>query len=433
MNQKQPEEKPDGNFFHRLDKSAILTVVGIILLFSGSVIVTLIAPRYVDPTWTSPSSSYQVQMYEVSDPNLYISSASGHSSTLQFVYHIKENFTLLLFQESEYSRIVAPDHLKKYITAYNEPVLTLTSKLLLLRSPEKSDHFDAIAAAGQLRTSIVNEWEKNHPKWKEEGTSKPNIQIMELYEPDSHDAFALALTDGMIENWVDHDFRILDETPMQNYHKDSGVIYVRNPSEFRITNIKTGNVNDWVYDPKGEAIQGLDALKSHPAGFHSRAELIAAGEHIYAIEGCWYCHTDQTRTLVQDVMLNGSDSHPAPPSTASEYIYQKITFPGTRRIGPDLSRVGVKRSSRDWHKTHFQFPQTASKGSIMPAFRHFFDDDPRGTSKNTEGIPNYQFEAIFQYLMTKGTRITPPTQAWWLGKDPVGTKEIIEGRGHLNP
>jgi cytochrome c oxidase cbb3-type subunit 2 len=44
------------------------------------------------------------------------------------------------------------------------------------------------------------------------------------------------------------------------------------------------------------------------------------------------------------------------------------------------------------------------------------------------GIPNYQFEAVFQYLMTKGTRITPPTESWWLGKDPIDTKAIIEGK-----
>ena len=64
----------------------------------------------------------------------------------------------------------------------------------------------------------------------------------------------------------------------------------------------------------------------------------------------------------------------------------------------------------------------------MPSFRHFFDEDPRGTSKNLIGIPNYRFEAIYQYLMTKGTRITPPNQAWWLGRDPVKTIEIIEGK-----
>jgi cytochrome c oxidase cbb3-type subunit 2 len=67
----------------------------------------------------------------------------------------------------------------------------------------------------------------------------------------------------------------------------------------------------------------------------------------------------------------------------------------------------------------------------MPSFKHFFDYDPRGTAPATVGIPNYQFEAVYQYLMTKGTRITPPTQAWWLGKDPVNTKAIIEGKRKL--
>jgi len=63
----------------------------------------------------------------------------------------------------------------------------------------------------------------------------------------------------------------------------------------------------------------------------------------------------------------------------------------------------------------------------MPAFRHFFDSDPRGTSKNPYGIPNYKFEAIYHYLMTKGSRITSPDKGWWLGKDSVNTLEIIEG------
>lgn len=68
----------------------------------------------------------------------------------------------------------------------------------------------------------------------------------------------------------------------------------------------------------------------------------------------------------------------------------------------------------------------------MPSFRHFFDFDPRGTSpQHTIGVPNYKFEAIYQYLMTKGTRITAPSEGWWIGKDPVNTIEIIEGRRKL--
>ena len=217
----------------------------------------------------------------------------------------------------------------------------------------------------------------------------------------------------------------------QPYHQDYGVVYVQNPREFRYSTFHYGQDEHWRYDPMGRPIRNLEELKQPLFGFFSRQELISYGEHIFAIEGCWYCHTDQTRTLIQDVVINGSDSFPAPPSSANEYIYQKITFPGTRRIGPDLSRVGVKRPSRDWHKSHFWAPKTASVGSIMPAFQHFFDNDPRGTGKSAMGIPNHQFEAIYQYLMTKGTRITPPTQAWWLGKDPIQTKEIIEGQRKL--
>jgi cytochrome c oxidase cbb3-type subunit II len=257
---------------------------------------------------------------------------------------------------------------------------------------------------------------------------KIDYQFMELYDPKLDEVFALDPLGGIIQNWVDEDFVILDESVKQKYHQDEGVIYAQNPREYLVSQIRHGNTVRWRYDPDGRPVKSIEELKSPGLDFRSRKELISYGEHIYAIEGCWYCHTDQTRTLIQDVVLNGSDSFPAPPSSPNEYIYQKITFPGTRRIGPDLSRVGVKRPSRDWHKGHFWSPKTASAGSIMPSFRHFFDNDPRGTSKSAMGIPNHEFESIFQYMMTKGTRITPPTQAWWLGNDPVETKEIIEGR-----
>lgn len=432
--QKQPTESSHHHgFFHNLDKSAVITIIGIILLFSMSIAVVLIAPRYVDPTWTSPSSSYQVQMYEVADPNLYISSSVSGSSTLQFVYHLKNNYTLLVFHETDITRIVAPPELEKYVTKHDDKELKLTSRLLLLREPQTNESFDAVAAANKVRKNAQEDWEKKNPNWKEEKKSKPSFELFELFAPDGQEAFAVAPTEGQLENWVDSDFRILDESPQQPHHQSSGVIFVNNPQEYRFSSFVFNEVEGWRYDPNGEPLKNIQELKDHPLGFRSRAELIALGEHIYAIEGCWYCHTDQTRTLVQDVVLNGSDSYPAPPSSANEYIYQKITFPGTRRIGPDISRVGVKRPSRDWHKGHFWSPKTASQGSIMPAFRHFFDADPRGTDKKTTGIPNYQFEAIFQYLMTKGTRITPPTQAWWQGKDPVRTKEIIEGRFIVPP
>jgi cytochrome c oxidase cbb3-type subunit 2 len=428
------DQQHHNDFIHRLEWSALLTVLSIVIFFALSIAVVLIAPRFIDSSWTSPSSYYQQQMYEVADPNLYVSSAVKGGTTLQFVHHIKQDYTLLAFAETPLLRIVAPPELEKFITRYQDPALPLklTSQLLLLRNPSKETHgessFNAFEAAEKLRKELQDQWVKENPDWKEKHLQKSDYEILELYSPGLLEAFTLARTDGIFENWVDKDYLILDEEPKQGYHKDPGVIYVNNPQEYAVSPYRIGDEEGWRYDPNGERIPNLEYLSQKSLGFSSRKELIELGEHIFAIEGCWYCHTDQTRTLVQDVVLNGSDSYPAPPSSANEYIYQKVTFPGTRRIGPDLSRVGVKRPSRDWHKAHFWSPKTASAGSIMPSFHHFFDNDPRGTSKNAIGIPNHKFEAIFQYLMTKGTRITAPTQAWWLGKDPVLTKEVIEGR-----
>lgn len=416
-------EEHKHNFFYNIEKSLLITVIGIVLLFSGSIIVTLIAPSFVDPSWTQPSSLYQVQMYEISDPSVYISSASPGSQTLQYVYHLKKDQTLLSFQETETQRIKAPPELEKYVTRIGDPKIKLTSQLLLVRKITGIE-------ADKLRKELQEQWKKDNPDWKEKKAAMSSPEFLQLYAPEGNEAFAVAPADAIFENWVEHNFTLLDD-PKQDYHKHYGVIYVNNPLEYRISSFNTNDSIAWRYDPNGETVKDVDQLKSHALGFRSREELIKLGEHIYAIEGCWYCHTDQTRTLVQDVVLNGSDSFPAPPSSANEYIYQKITFPGTRRIGPDLSRVGIKRPSRDWHKGHFWSPKTASQGSIMPAFRHFFDNDPRGTSQSEAGIPNYQFEAIFQYLMTKGTRITPPSQAWWLGLDPIKTIEIIDGERRL--
>ena len=414
-------------FIHKLDRSALLMIIGIILLFSTAIIVTLIAPRFVDSTWTSPSSPYQVQMYEIEDPNFYLSSASTGGSELQYVHHLIQNFSLLSFKESENLRFIAPPALEKYVTRYQDPQLILTSRLLMLREPEG----EMRVMGENLRRQVQEKRKTSQTESTQQELAKINYQILELYDPHVNEAFSFDPSGSILQNWIDENFVILDDSVKHPYHQEFGVVYVQNPREFRISLRRYGDQERWRYDPKGRPVQDLKELKSPALGFFSRKELIYLGEHIYAIEGCWYCHTDQTRTLIQDVVLNGSDSYPAPPSSANEFIYQKITFPGTRRIGPDISRVGIKRPSRDWHKAHFWAPKTASVGSIMPAFQHFFDNDPRGTGKSSIGIPNYRFEAIYQYLMTKGTRITPPTQAWWLGKDPIQTKEIIEGKRKL--
>jgi cytochrome c oxidase cbb3-type subunit II len=417
---------------HKIEWSALITVFCILILFSTAIAITLIIPNYLDSSWVSPSSVYQKQMYEIADFNLYIST-NTHRGTKspQFVYHITDGHTLLAFQESDTFKIVAPNELKKYITADGESPLKLTSDLLLLRSPQQHEQFDAKGKSEKLIERMHEEWKKEGNEEEDFDLFGPEFTVYELYKPESKEAFSLRSSKDIFEEWIDNDYTILDEKPRQEFHKDHGFIYQLNPLEYRIKSYGNGNKKYWSYSPEGIVITSLEELKNHELDFHSRHELIYQGELIYAHEGCWYCHTDQTRTLIQDVILTGTDDYPAPPSSANEYIYQEISFPGTRRIGPDISRVGIHRQSRDWHKSHFWSPETHRVGTLMPPFKRFFDTDPNETNENQRGIPNYQFEAVYQYLMTKGTRITPPTQAWWLGKDPVQTKEIIEGKKKL--
>lgn len=388
----------------KLEWSAFWTVVGVVLLFASAIAVTLFAPDFIDPSWRQASSTYQVQMYKVSDPNVYISTSNPRSATLQYVYHVKNGFTALAFQESEAVRIMSAPDLEHYITRLNDKELKLTTDLLLLRHPLSKEQEEAFRSA-------------------QKGTLY--YEVYELYRPNLQEAFAVTETDGIIENWSDN-FSLIGNKPP--YYSEDGLIYVNNPQEYRISLTNFQGKDYWLYDENGEPVADLKQLTEGKMRFLSRQALVHMGEDIYRVEGCWYCHTDQTRTLVQDTVLNGATDYPAPPSSANEYIFQRVTFPGTRRIGPDLSRVGIKRPHRDWHQSHFWSPKSESRGSVMPSFGHFFDNNPTGSPQNTYGVPNYKFEAIFQYLMTKGTRILPPTQAWWLGEDPIQTIDIIEGK-----
>src|SRR5579883_2733696 len=91
------------------------------------------------------------------------------------------------------------------------------------------------------------------------------------------------------------------------------------------------------------------------------------GRRVYQREGCMYCHTQQIRPLQGEMHRYAVGTSLAIPSDEREYIYDQPHFLGTRRIGPDLSRVGGKYSD-DWQYSHLWNPRQMVPGSIMPAF-----------------------------------------------------------------
>jgi cytochrome c oxidase cbb3-type subunit I/II len=95
-------------------------------------------------------------------------------------------------------------------------------------------------------------------------------------------------------------------------------------------------------------------------------ELEQIGRQVYILEGCWYCHSQFVRPVTGETRRWG------PVSQAGEYAFDVPHLFSTRRIGPDLTRVGLKYSD-EWHIAHFWNPRMLSPDSIMPRFVGLFD------------------------------------------------------------
>ncbi len=91
------------------------------------------------------------------------------------------------------------------------------------------------------------------------------------------------------------------------------------------------------------------------------------GRDIYVSEGCVNCHSQMIRPLVAETERYGEYSKPG------ESVFDHPFLWGSRRIGPDLAREGVKNPSALWHLRHFTNPVDTSPGSIMPAYSHLIE------------------------------------------------------------
>lgn len=95
----------------------------------------------------------------------------------------------------------------------------------------------------------------------------------------------------------------------------------------------------------------------------------ARGRSVYIREGCWYCHSQFVRPIA------GESRRWGPVAQSGEYAFDQPHLFSTRRIGPDLSRVGLKYSD-GWHLAHFWNPRMIVPDSIMPRFSALFDIAP---------------------------------------------------------
>lgn len=124
---------------------------------------------------------------------------------------------------------------------------------------------------------------------------------------------------------------------------------------------------------------------------YSKEEL--HGRRVYIREGCWYCHSQYIRPVTGEALRWG------PVSQVGEYAYDQPHLFSTRRIGPDLTRIG-RKYGEDWHTAHHWNPRTVVPNSIMPRFPWLFDSDDGPIP-----VLNEDGQALVTYLQRLGSSI----------------------------
>ena len=108
-----------------------------------------------------------------------------------------------------------------------------------------------------------------------------------------------------------------------------------------------------------DTTEPVEGLKPYPA-------LELEGRDVYIREGCNVCHTQMVRPLRAETERYGHYT------VAGEDVYEHPFLWGSKRTGPDLSRIG-QRYSDDWHRVHLNNPRDVVPESNMPAFTWFND------------------------------------------------------------
>jgi cytochrome c oxidase cbb3-type subunit 2 len=118
------------------------------------------------------------------------------------------------------------------------------------------------------------------------------------------------------------------------------------------------------------------------------------GRAVYIREGCWYCHSQYVRPVAGEELRWG------PVSEAGEYAFDLPHLFSTRRIGPDLTRVGLKYAD-DWHYAHHWDPRLVVPDSIMPSFKWLFEQARFRVRRGNEGFELEATPVLVRYFTLK--------------------------------
>ncbi|WP_026452366.1 cbb3-type cytochrome c oxidase subunit II [Aequorivita capsosiphonis] len=155
------------------------------------------------------------------------------------------------------------------------------------------------------------------------------------------------------------------------------------------------------------------------------------GLEIYVSENCMACHTQQVRNIEMDNMWGSR------PSIPSDYFYSKKRLDvwrqspsllGSERTGPDLTNIGNRQPSEDWHLLHLYNPRAVVSESVMPSYPWLFrevDSTLVGKDQKTIAVPKEIFNQ-------PGTKIVATEDAMFLVDYLKSLKQTELPGGNVN-
>lgn len=110
-------------------------------------------------------------------------------------------------------------------------------------------------------------------------------------------------------------------------------------------------------------------------GFKPLTELEQQGKMVYIDNGCVACHTQQVRNVDMDRVWGERPNVAADYAgiTRTNFWVNTATLMGTERTGPDLTNIGKRQPSEDWHLVHLYQPRAVVEESIMAPYPWLFE------------------------------------------------------------
>ena len=157
-----------------------------------------------------------------------------------------------------------------------------------------------------------------------------------------------------------------------------------------------------------------------------------AGEHIYAANGCAYCHTQQVRPETSGAdnirgwgtAKDGDGKDVTRRTYPRDYIWQGQVFLGNSREGADLSNVAQRFPDAAKLYSYLYDPYVLNDHSAMPAYRFLFVTQKISGQPSTDAlvlpaadappagyeiVPTAQAKSLVAYLLSlkKGYHLKP--------------------------